>query len=139
MEATRSRNELVRILADVYAASSEEELEPTTYLVQGRLAPFFEPVEIGLGAGLSVGGRSAAAPDPDCFDKRRRQHAEEARWVHLPARRPGCIVGETPRPDHARQDATWNRRPDRAGRDVAGEVGRQVAASRPRGRLQPDV
>ena len=32
MEATSSRNELVRILADVYEASSEEELEPTTYL-----------------------------------------------------------------------------------------------------------
>jgi len=54
MEATSSRNELVRILSDVYRASSEAELGPITYLIQGRLAPFFEPVEIGLGPGLLI-------------------------------------------------------------------------------------
>jgi DNA ligase-1 len=52
MEATSSRNELVRILSDVYRAASSDELEPITYLIQGRLVPFFEPVEIGLGQGL---------------------------------------------------------------------------------------
>ena len=52
MEATKSRNELVRILSDVYRASVPEELEPITYLIQGRLAPFFEPVEMGLGERL---------------------------------------------------------------------------------------
>src|SRR6267378_432065 len=54
MEATSSRNELVRILSDVYRANSEAELGPITYLIQGRLAPFFEPVEIGLGPGLLI-------------------------------------------------------------------------------------
>src|SRR5438093_12106075 len=54
MEATSSRNELVRILSDVYRASSDDELGPITYLIQGRLAPFFEPVEIGLGPGLLI-------------------------------------------------------------------------------------
>src|SRR5256884_8326941 len=54
MEATRSRNELVRILSDVYRASAADELEPLTYLIQGRLAPFFEPVEIGLGQMLLI-------------------------------------------------------------------------------------
>src|SRR5713101_2620952 len=52
MEGTKSRNELVRILAEVYQASTTDELGPITYLIQGRLAPFFEPVEIGLGQGL---------------------------------------------------------------------------------------
>src|SRR5438477_3899905 len=52
MEATRSRNELVRILSEVYGASVPDELEPITYLIQGRLAPFFEPIEIGLGERL---------------------------------------------------------------------------------------
>ena len=64
MEATRSRNELVRILADVYEASSQEELEPITYLVQGRLAPFFEPVEIGLGERLLITAIAAAYETP---------------------------------------------------------------------------
>jgi DNA ligase-1 len=54
MEATNSRKELVRILSDVYRACSVDELEPITYLIQGRLAPFFEPVEIGLGERLLI-------------------------------------------------------------------------------------
>ncbi len=54
LEGTSSRNELVRILSEVYRASSPDELGPITYLIQGRLAPFFEPVEIGLGPGLLI-------------------------------------------------------------------------------------
>src|SRR2546430_7099515 len=54
MEATSSRNDLVRILSEVYAASWVDELGPITYLTQGRLAPFFEPIEIGLGPGLLI-------------------------------------------------------------------------------------
>ncbi len=64
MEATKSRNELVRILSEVYRASSVEELEPVTYLIQGRLAPFFEPVEIGLGEKLLITAIAAAYSCP---------------------------------------------------------------------------
>jgi DNA ligase-1 len=60
MEATSSRNELVRILSEVYSASSVDELGPITYLIQGRLAPFFEPVEIGLGERLLMTAIAAA-------------------------------------------------------------------------------
>jgi DNA ligase-1 len=54
LEATSSRNELVRILSEVYQSCSVDELQPVTYLIQGRLAPFFEPVEIGLGERLLI-------------------------------------------------------------------------------------
>jgi DNA ligase 1 len=54
LEATNSRNELVRILAEVYRACSADEIEPLTYLLQGRLAPFYEPVEIGLAERLLI-------------------------------------------------------------------------------------
>src|SRR5712692_4631035 len=64
MEGTKSRNELVRILAEVYQASSTDELEPITYLIQGRLAPFFEPVEIGLGQGLLMTAIAVAYRTP---------------------------------------------------------------------------
>ena len=60
MEGTRSRNELVRILADVYQAATPDELAPITYLIQGRVAPFFEAVEIGLGERLLISAISAA-------------------------------------------------------------------------------
>src|ERR1700681_1285228 len=64
MEATNSRNELVRILSEVYRGSSVDELEPITYLIQGRLAPFFEPVEIGLGERLLITAIAGAYGSP---------------------------------------------------------------------------
>jgi len=64
MEATSSRNELVRILSDVYRACSVDELEPITYLIQGRLAPFFEPIEIGLGERLLISAIAGAYSVP---------------------------------------------------------------------------
>lgn len=64
MEATTKRNELVRILSEVYAACSTEELGPTTYLIQGRLAPFFEPVEMGLGERLLMTAIATAFDTP---------------------------------------------------------------------------
>src|SRR6266851_6118573 len=60
LEATSSRNELVRILSELYRACSVDEIEPTTYLIQGRLAPFFEPVEIGLGERLLISAMAMA-------------------------------------------------------------------------------
>jgi DNA ligase-1 len=60
LEATNSRNELIRILSELYRACSTDEIEPITYLIQGRLAPFFEPVEIGLGERLLIAAMATA-------------------------------------------------------------------------------
>ena len=60
LEGTRGRNELVRILAELYGGATTEEIAPVTYLIQGRLAPFFEPVEIGLGDRLIVTAAASA-------------------------------------------------------------------------------
>lgn len=49
LEGTSSRRELVAILAELFAATPAEEVAATAYLLQGRLAPFFRPVEFGLG------------------------------------------------------------------------------------------
>jgi len=64
-ESTRSRKELVGTLADLYREASPEEIQPMTYLIQGRLAPFFEPVEIGMGEKLvmaAIAQSSGRAP-----------------------------------------------------------------------------
>jgi DNA ligase-1 len=63
LESTSSRNELVKTLAELYAKSSPDEIQPLTYLIQGRLVPFFEPVEIGLGEKLVIAAIAQA------FDK----------------------------------------------------------------------
>lgn len=48
LEQTSSRLSLIEILADLFKHSSKEEIEKIVYLTQGRIAPFFEPLEIGM-------------------------------------------------------------------------------------------
>jgi len=64
MEGTRSRNELVKTLAELYTKTPPDEIQPVTYLIQGRLAPFFEPVEIGMGEKLVLAAIAQAAERP---------------------------------------------------------------------------
>src|SRR5881275_1480605 len=64
LESTSSRNELVKTLAELYTKSSPDEIQPLTYLIQGRLVPFFEPVEIGLGEKLVMAAVAQAFGTP---------------------------------------------------------------------------
>ena len=64
LESTSSRNELVKTLAELYARSSPDEIQPLTYLIQGRLVPFFEPIEIGLGEKLVIRAIAQAFATP---------------------------------------------------------------------------
>src|SRR2546425_9948994 len=65
LESTSSRNELVKTLAELYTKSSPDEIQPLTYLIQGRLVPFFEPVEIGPGEKLVIAGIAQAVAPPN--------------------------------------------------------------------------
>lgn len=49
LESTTKRTELIEILSNLYQEVEAEEVQPITYLCQGRVAPFFQPVEIGMG------------------------------------------------------------------------------------------
>jgi DNA ligase-1 len=64
LEETSKRNELVRILADLYRACAADEIEPVTYLIQSRLAPFFEPIEMGLGERMLLSAMAMAYDVP---------------------------------------------------------------------------
>jgi len=64
LESTSSRNELVKTLAELYARSSADEIQPLTYLIQGRLVPFYEPIEIGLGEKLVIAAIAQAFATP---------------------------------------------------------------------------
>lgn len=48
LESTSSRLSLIEILSDLFRKTPEEEIEKIIYLIQGRLAPFFVPLEIGM-------------------------------------------------------------------------------------------
>jgi DNA ligase-1 len=64
MEGTRSRHELVKSLSELYSKASPDEIQPLTYLIQGRLAPFFEPIEIGMGEKLVMAAIAEASGRP---------------------------------------------------------------------------
>src|ERR1700682_3382137 len=49
LEHTSSRKELTRLLAELLARVDADEIAEVSYLLQGRVAPLYEPVEFGLG------------------------------------------------------------------------------------------
>ena len=74
MDGTRSRNELVKSLSELYSKAASDEIQPLTYLIQGRLAPYFEPIEIGMGEKLVMAAIAEASGRPPAevstlFDK----------------------------------------------------------------------
>lgn len=52
LEATSKRLELIDILSRLFKESNSEEIGKICYLIQGRVAPFFEPTEIGMAESL---------------------------------------------------------------------------------------
>ncbi|MCL4366649.1 ATP-dependent DNA ligase [Patescibacteria group bacterium] len=48
LEETSSRLSLIDILAELFNEAKDEEIKEIVYLIQGRVAPFYEPVEIGM-------------------------------------------------------------------------------------------
>jgi DNA ligase-1 len=48
LEGTSSRLTLIEILAELFRKTPASEIEKIVYLIQGRLAPFFTPIEIGM-------------------------------------------------------------------------------------------
>lgn len=48
LETTSSRLILIDILAELFTIASKEDIDKIIYLTQGRVAPFFAPLEIGM-------------------------------------------------------------------------------------------
>lgn len=48
LENTSSRLSLIDILSDLFKHTDKDEIDKIIYLTQGRIAPFFAPVEIGM-------------------------------------------------------------------------------------------
>ena len=48
LEATSSRLALIDILAELFKKTDSMTVDKVMYLAQGRVAPFYEPVEIGM-------------------------------------------------------------------------------------------
>ena len=48
LEATSSRLQLIEILSDLFKQVDKREIDKVIYLTQGRIAPFYAPIEIGM-------------------------------------------------------------------------------------------
>jgi DNA ligase-1 len=48
LEATSSRLAMIDVLSELFKKTPASEIEKIVYLIQGRLAPFFAPIEIGM-------------------------------------------------------------------------------------------
>ncbi|MHB1416105.1 MAG: ATP-dependent DNA ligase [Chloroflexota bacterium] len=53
LEQTTGRNAMVQILSELLREPAPDEVDKVTYLCQGRLVPFFEPLEMGVGEKLA--------------------------------------------------------------------------------------
>src|ERR1700704_4348311 len=51
LEHTSSRKQLTTLLAELLGKVAADEIAEVRYLLQGRVAPLYEPVEFGLGEG----------------------------------------------------------------------------------------
>jgi DNA ligase 1 len=67
LEQTSSRRQLIDILAELFARVDADEIAMVTYLLQGRVAPLWEPVEFGLGEKTVVAALARA------FDLERKE------------------------------------------------------------------
>src|SRR3990170_7224722 len=54
LEATSKRSELVDILSQLFKEVKADEIGKICYLIQGRVAPFFEPTELGMAESLAA-------------------------------------------------------------------------------------
>ena len=63
LETTSSRLTMIDILSDLFKQTEAEDIDKVMYMLQGRVAPFFEPVEIG------IADKTAAAALAEAFNK----------------------------------------------------------------------
>ena len=61
LETTSRRSEMIGILAGLFHEASSSDIARVIYLLQGRVAPPFEPVEFGVGARLIIRAEALAA------------------------------------------------------------------------------
>ncbi|MBT9174732.1 MAG: DNA ligase B [candidate division WS2 bacterium] len=64
LEETTKRNQMVEILSRLFKIISPEEIEKAIYLLQGRLAPTFLPLEMGVSDKLCINAISSSLSLP---------------------------------------------------------------------------
>jgi len=68
IDKTQSRLEITRLLSELYLKLNKEEIDKTIYLMQGRVAPLFDPVEFGMAEKSVIKAAvSAMQIDPSLF------------------------------------------------------------------------
>lgn len=61
LEAITSRNKMIEVLAELFSNASKEEIDKICYLLQGRVAPLFMPIEFGMADKMVIRSLSFAS------------------------------------------------------------------------------
>ncbi|MBI2954067.1 MAG: ATP-dependent DNA ligase [Chloroflexi bacterium] len=71
LEVTSGRNKMVEVLAEMFKEAQSAEMDKLVYLCQGRLVPFYEPLEFGVGEGLVAEAlaKCAGIPKPEIKER----------------------------------------------------------------------
>lgn len=65
LESTSSRNSMVEILASLFKEADLAEIDKIAYLLQGRVAPLYEPIEFGMAEKMVVRAMARAYGESD--------------------------------------------------------------------------
>ncbi|HEU5315839.1 MAG TPA: DNA ligase, partial [Chloroflexota bacterium] len=84
LEETSGRNQMIGILAQLFAETGAREVDKVVYLSQGRLLPAFESIEFGVGEALVRGAIADAAEVEE--ETVRRRFADEGDYGTLAER-----------------------------------------------------
>ncbi len=82
IESTSSRLTITELLSDLFKKLSPEEMDKTMYLLQGRVSPQFEKIEMGMAEKMVV--RSALLSlnmDKDHFNKKNREIGDVGKTI----------------------------------------------------------
>src|ERR1700674_1717719 len=71
LEHTSSRKQLTTLLAELLGRVEADEIAEVSYLLQGRVAPLYEPVEFGLGERSveKAGAQALGVPQTEVHQK----------------------------------------------------------------------
>ena len=61
LESISGRNEITRVLSELFSLTPRQELPPLVYMTQGKLRPDYEGVELGLAEKLAIRAVAASA------------------------------------------------------------------------------
>ena len=80
MESTRKRLELTQYLVELFEKTPQDVIAKIVYLLQGKLRPDFEGVELGVAERLAIGAIAKSAGTDEAIKKIENEYKNVGIW-----------------------------------------------------------